>query len=152
MKIVSWQKLKNLGVPMKWYWFLTNVALYASAVINLLIGFSALTGALHKDAAAAETRIGGLDTLYGVALIALAAFAVVARIMMADFRRDAPKTFMLMYILSVVIMMLYSVGINRLTGAGGNSIIILIVSAVVSLVFFGANLVYFSKRSNLFTK
>lgn len=141
--------------PMKWYKFLINFLLFASAVLNLINGFRYLTGAIYGDVNpelvyAFFDGLKPLDMVVGVACIALAIFAIYTRMRLANFKKDAPKCVYALYIAGAAISLIYVLIAQAVIGVDGGIPAETIGSIVGSGVMVICNYTYFQKRQSLF--
>ena len=144
-------------LSMKWFKFLINFALFASAVLNTINGISMLTGGQYGGEAelvyAMLDGLKGFDTLMGIFALALAAFCVFVRFQLSGYKKSGPTMIFGLYVAVCIFDLVYIIGLN--------SILPDYVMAAVDLssVYggFGAsvaiaigNYVYFKKRQHLF--
>lgn len=147
-------------LPMKWYKFLIYFSLFAGAVLNALTGISYLTGSVYAtlghgyvDAAAVYDFYGEtlqmLDLVFGVALIALAAFGIYTRFQLAGFKRNAPLFLYTLYAASTLLPLIYNIAVFLLFGIDVD-----FASEIGSLVGVAINIwlnfIYFRKRAHMF--
>ena len=78
---------------MKWHKFLIYFALWLGAVMNVISGFSLLTGSVYEAQGVSATQVyrayeglKGVDMLMGAATIALAVLLIVARFALAGYK------------------------------------------------------------------
>ena len=129
-------------LPMKWYKFLIYFALFLGAVVNLISGVNFLTGNIYVVQSAGEasaelvyTYFSGLQTVdmvYGIGMIAIAAYGIYTRFMLAKFKAVAPKCVVILYIVGAVWGLIYNLAAGAITGVGGfdSSMIVSLVTAV----------------------
>lgn len=138
---------------MKWFKFLINFALWASAVLNVWNGIQLVTGLVY--AGDAELVYAYLPTLrvydiaYGVLLLACAAFAVFTRFQLARFRKIGPACLYTLYIVQELVGIAYAAVTSFLIGQStveGDALVSTATVAVMVLI----NVVYFRKRRHLF--
>lgn len=145
------------SLPMNWFKFLIYFALWASGVLNLIMGILVLTGAQYElyetgGARLVYTFFPGLkacDVIYGIVLVAFAAFAIYTRFRLARFCKNGPFCLYLLYGVQVVISLLYAGIASIIIGQNAFSADT-ISSLVVSIVMIAVNYVYFKKRGHLF--
>ena len=153
------QPVQQYPYPMNWYKFVIYFALFASAVLNGITGILHLTGGVWSmQGVEAEwvyavfPSLQVVDIFFGIASIALAAFAIVTRMQLAKFRKNGPKFLTICYVIGIVIALLYIILASAVTGIPFGDLID--ASTIISLVFSGAmlaaNIVYFNKRASLF--
>lgn len=148
------------GYPMAWFKFLIYFMLFANAAINIFTAVTYLTGSVYLGEDMTMSDVEALymfyptakmiDVIYGVLLIALAAYAIFTRFQLSGFKRRGPFLFILMYVLNLVIGLLYSISIMVTLGASPLDYISLVPSIITSVVMIFVNVVYFKKREELF--
>ncbi len=153
------QKSYQPPMPMKWYKFLIYVSLLLNGVINVFTGIQALMGIQYiaEDENLAGQVYGlypGLkevDMVYAVVSIAFGICAFVVRQKLAHYRKDGPKSLLMLYGASLIISVIYMIAVMVVTGINvmNMSIIMNLVLAVVMIV---VNKIYFDKRKHLFTE
>ena len=134
--------------------------LFANAAINIFTAVTYLTGSVYLGEDMTMSDVEALymfyptakmiDVIYGVLLIALAAYAIFTRFQLSGFKRRGPFLFILMYVLNLVIGLLYSISIMFTLEAGLLDFISLVPSIITSVVMIFVNVVYFRKREELF--
>ena len=143
--------------PMKWYKFIIYVQLFATAAVNALSGIVALTGQIYDEEI--YFRVSGLrfvDLLYGIALLAVAVYAIAVRKQLKNFHRNGPAAYIKLLIAICAVGIVYSVLANVLIMSTSlrqyyqpdySSVI----SSLVTTVFWViVNKNYFGKRAHLF--
>ena len=146
--------------PMAWFKFLIYFMLFANAAINIFTAVTYLTGSIYLDEDMTMSDVEVLymfyptakmiDVIYGVLLIALAAYAIFTRFQLSGFKRRGPFLFILMYVLNLVIGLLYSISIMFTFETGLLGFISFVPSIITSVVMIFVNVVYFRKREELF--
>jgi len=146
-------------LPMKWYMFLIYFALFAGAVINLINGFTMMTGAAYGEMAdlvySYYDGLKALDMIIGIASIALAVLGIYTRFRLSGYYQNGPQMLLIVYIAGAVINIGYLVGMYAILPSditAAISPVSYITSTITSCVMIGVNNVYFQKRSHLFTK
>lgn len=146
-------------MPMKWYKFLIYVSLLLTGASNVFTGIQTVMGMQYwYDGQSLADQIYGtyaglkiVDIVYGIVIIAMGVFAFVVRQKLAHYRKDGPKSLLMLYGVSLVVAVIYIIvmmlvtGINVLTA----STIMNLVMAVVMMI---VNKIYFDKRMHLFTE
>lgn len=141
---------------MNWFKFLIYFGLFAGAVLNVITGIQMLTGAQYDGyedlVYAVFDGLQTVDVLVGIALLALAAFGIYARMRLAGYYQNGPKLLTYVYAGSVVISLLYIIGVNIVLGDAAEDLDIssMVTSMVMSAVMIFANKTYFKKRESLF--
>lgn len=155
---------QNYGIsnemPMKWFKFIIYFQLFANCVLNVISAITTFTGSQYQGAAdMIYTYVDGLqtvDTLYGVLLLAVAAFAIFVRFRLAKFCSNGPTMYYALLVAQLVISVIYLIGVNTVVG---NSIIAnyyepdytsVVSSLVTTGIMLACNIVYFKKRMHLF--
>ena len=148
------------GYPMAWFKFLIYFMLFANAAINIFTAVTYLTGSVYLGEDMTMSDVEALymfyptakmiDVIYGVLLIALAAYAIFTRFQLSGFKRRGPFLFILMYVLNLVIGLLYSISIMFTFETGLLGFISFVPSIITSVVMIFVNVVYFRKREELF--
>ena len=146
--------------PMAWFKFLIYFMLFANAAINIFTAVTYLTGSIYLDGDMTMSDVEVLylfyptakmiDVIYGVLLIALAAYAIFTRFQLSGFKRRGPFLFILMYVLNLVIGLLYGISIMFTFETGLLGFISFVPSIITSVVMIFVNVVYFRKREELF--
>ena len=142
---------------MKWFKFLINFALFASAVLNIGSGISQITGLAYGEMADLVYRIFDgiqtLDIIVGIGLFAVAALAIYARIRLAGYRKNGPKALNAVYLATAAVQLIYIIGIFIIAPNGIAEEIDFstnITSIAISIGMVSANTTYFKKRAHLF--
>ena len=148
------------GYPMAWFKFLIYFMLFANAAINIFTAVTYLTGSVYLGENMTMSDVEALymfyptakmiDVIYGVLLIALAAYAIFTRFQLSGFKKRGPFLFILMYVLNLVIGLLYSISIMFTLEAGLLDFISLVPPIITSVVMIFVNVVYFRNREELF--
>lgn len=148
------------GYPMAWFKFLIYFMLFANAAINIFTAVTYLTGSVYIGEDMTMSDVEALymfyptakmiDVIYGVLLIALAAYAIFTRFQLSGFKRRGPFLFILMYVLNLVIGLLYGISIMFTFETGLLGFISFVPSIITSVVMIFVNVVYFRKREELF--
>ena len=141
---------------MKWFKFIIYFQLFASAVISVITAITMFTGAHYQGQADMVYRyfpgLKGLDVFYGIALIALAAFAIVTRQNLAKFRKNGPRFYFILIIASLALALIYSIAGSSILNVSlgevmdGSSVGSLIGNIALLII----NIIYFKKREDLF--
>lgn len=146
------------SLPMGWYKFLINFAIFAGAVLNLVYGIQLLTGAHYGDGAAdyvyaAFPDLKTVDMLTGFATLALAGFGVYVRSRLAGYYADGPKKLNLLYLGSLIVSVVYLFAAFSVLPDGiGESVDFssYYVSVAISIAMVCANTTYFKNREDMF--
>lgn len=144
------------GHPMGWYKFLIYFALFAGAVLNVLSAFTYFTGTVYTVNDIDPLAVYALypsakivDIIYGIALLAMAAFMIVTRFQLSGMKKNGPKMVVSLYIINIALAIIYTVALMFVTNifefdattAG---------QCVVPIVMAIVNKVYFDRRKDLF--
>lgn len=149
------------NLPMNQFKFLIFFSLFANAVINAVFGIMSLTGAQYeqeqkglKDLVYAYFEgLQTVDMIYGVALLALAAFAIYVRVRLAGYYVNGPKLLNVLYLANVAFALFYLIAAQSIVGSDVEiNMSSTIASIAISVVMVGVNTVYFKKRAHLFVK
>lgn len=145
---------------MKWFKFVIYFQLFANCVMNAISAISAFTGVQYLgEAESVYSYIDGLkgvDTIYGILLLGLAALAIIARMRLAKFCIDGPKFYHILLVAQMAVSVFYIIAVNS---AVSNSIVAayyepdytsVISSLVTTGVMLACNVAYFKKRTHLF--
>ena len=142
---------------MKWYKFVIWVQLFLGALMNLGTGIRYLSGMAYGDVSSTVYYIYGglkpLDILMGALSIAAAVLAILVRQSLAHYKKSGPGMYYIYWIFGIAYNVIYLlglvlVGVFDVVGTqigfplGGT-----IAASVVMLVL---NIVYFTKRMDLF--
>lgn len=143
------------ALPMNWFKFLIYFLLWAGAVLNVISGFSMITGMQYGEEAglvyAFFEGLQMLDVFIGICTIALAGLGIYTRFRLAGFYKNGPKMLTMTYACGIAISLIYLIGAASIVSAeviDSSSIASLAGSAVMIAI----NTVYFKKRAALFTK
>ena len=143
---------------MKWHKFLVYFALWASALINLIMGIVTLTGAQYgsyRDLVYA--MLPGMkapDLIYGLLLIVTAVFALITVLSLLKFKANGPKLLFLLYALVAVVTVIYVVWscivLSKYDADLSDVITRTVASLITSVVMIIVNKIYYGKRAHLF--
>lgn len=146
--------------PMKWFKFIIWFQLFANAVLNLIGGINTISGSQYGAYAELVYEVFDglktLDTFYGVALIAIAAFAIYTRFRLSGFRADGPQMYYILQVACIVLPLVYLVAASGIINSAGygKEVSMDLASNVtriaVSVVMLICNVSYFKKRIYLF--
>lgn len=149
------------ALPMKWYKFLIYFVLFASAVVNAIAGFSYITGGQYGDYKELVYKVfpalKGVDVIYGLAALAIAALAIYTRMRLAGYYKNGPQLLNTLYIAAISVSLVYLIIVTIVINSSQNitefeapssSYASIAVSAAILI----ANSTYFKKRAHLFTK
>ncbi len=150
--------------PMGWFKFLIYFLLWASAVLNLVSGIMAMTGAQYEIYGnSAEVvyyvlpDLEGLDIFCGIACIALAGLAIYTRFALAGYKAIGPKLLTVLYCASMVVALIYAISavsiIEEVAGTlyDTSEFTSQVWSqAIVSTMMIVINSAYFNKRKEMF--
>ena len=137
---------------MKWFKFMINFALWAGAILNIVMGIQYLTGVVYGETSEwmyyEFPRLKNLDTFYGLALCALAVYQIATRFALAKFKRKGPSMLNGIYIINILLVIIYNIVLSsfmdvRLLAEVSGSV-------VGTLIWLAYNSDYFKKRKHLF--
>lgn len=148
--------VNNTALGMKWFKFIIWVQLFLNAILNVREGIIGLTGAQYDGMAERVYRfyenLKIYDTIYGVAVILLAAYAIWVRFKLSGFKKDGPMMYFICLGANIVIPLIYialfcsetnlSIG-DALSNGSSTTIVGCFVMLIV-------NIVYFKNRKHLF--
>ena len=156
------------ALPMKWYKFLINFALFFSVVLNANRGVQLINGDQYRDgnvdmSGLVYSQFGALktvDVVAGIVLIAFALFTLYVRSRLAGYCKNGPKMLLLLYILGFAYTVLYTAAVYITLASYGVSLnivdflltdgVTVLTTAVVDGVMIVINLEYFRNRKHLF--
>ena len=151
------QPIQTPTQGMKWFHFLIYFGLFAGAVINVINGIMAITGAQYDGSAKLVYRmIDGLQTLdviYGLALLATAALGIYARFRLAGYRKNGPHMLIVVYLVVAIAQLVYLIGLYVvlpeivMDAVDTSSVIGGIIGSGIAVAI---NTTYFKKRAHLF--
>ncbi|MBE6602011.1 MAG: hypothetical protein E7637_05860 [Ruminococcaceae bacterium] len=152
-------KKKKVNVSdfgMKWYKFLIYFALFASALLNVISAILYFSGNVYKNSGTVYKvfpKLQMLDSLYGVALIVFAIFALVVRSALANYKGKAPKLLIRYYLISGLVSFIYLIAASVIVSDSrvsvGTSAFVIVLGSILGAVI---NAIYFKKRAVLFYK
>lgn len=155
-------QLQKPPLGMGWFKFLINFALIASGILNVITGIVYFTGASYEIIEAgmaamvyeAYPELKILDVVMGIFSLVFAGFVIATRFLLAGYKKIGPIFLYVIYGFTLVINLVYI-----FVGAGilGVSVAQLIdtstiSSLIVSVAMLVINIVYFTKRRELFVK
>lgn len=148
--------VNNTALGMKWFKFIIWVQLFLNAILNVREGIIGLTGAQYDGMAERVYRfyenLKIYDTIYGVAVILLAAYAIWVRFKLSGFKKDGPMMYFICLGANIVIPLIYvalasgeiGVSMGDVLSNGSSTTI------VGSIIMLVVNIVYFKNRKHLF--
>lgn len=150
------------AIPMRWYNFLINFALYAVALLNVINAFMYFSGLAYvnmegtivtKEYYATYQGMQLLDLSYAVLLLGSATFAVLTRFALAKLKKGANNLVLVYFGVSAGINILYTFLTLVLKGTYTDpaSLLPIFTAVLIQIIFIVLNHTYFSKRKHLFT-
>lgn len=146
------------ALPMKWFKFLIYFSLFAGAVINIVYGFNYLTGGIYFVETNGEVSASDIyevfeemqivDVIYGLMMLAIAAFGIFVRFRLAGFYANGPKLLNTLYIVSLVASLVYVIGVFAVVGEA--DAFSMSGAMIGNVIMIAANAAYFKKRAHLF--
>lgn len=138
-------------MPMKWFKFVIYFQLFAFAVINLWNALVAFADPGLPLLARDYPAIGILYTVYEVALVALAVYAVIVRSRLAKFKKNGPRSYLSLQGMSIACSVLYTTLLTILVKhfITDFNVITSLFSSILMLIL---NKKYFDKRAYLFVQ
>ena len=158
--VVEQPTLLQPQLPMGWFKFLINFALWAGAILNILGAIPMLTGSQYGEPEVVELVyatfevLRGLDMLCGLLAIALGAFGIFTRFQLAGYKAKAPMFLSIVYAGAVVFNLVYIFGCTSVLPEYVLSEIdftSFYSNTITSAVMIFVNHTYFKKRAHLFT-
>ena len=145
-------------MPMNWHKFLIYFSLWIAAVIRALDGLQLLTGTFYGPNNEAEQVYGifsnlkNVDMIFGVIMLAVAAFLIYTRFQLARFREGAPNKLTLVYVLQLAVPLGYAFAVAGIVKMSISEIMNPqdLSSIAVHVVMIFVNRVYYNKRAHLF--
>ena len=146
------------GFPMKWHKFLVYFALWAGAVVNLVLAIQMIKGE-HYGASSSSVyslfpAMKYVDIAYSVLLLALVLFQVVTVIRLMGLKRGAPKLLITLYVVNLILGIAYLgaayIIASKYVSIGNLLSPSLIAGFAVSGIMIFANVTYYKKREVLF--
>lgn len=143
--------------PMKWFKFLIYFALFLGAFSNFMSGIGFITGSVYGSSKELVYEVyeglKPIDTIAGVAMIALAAFGIYTRIRLAGFYKNGPTMVLAMYAGAAALNLVYALAASSVihsTSSVKVDLTSVYSSIIVSAIMIFANRTYFAKRADLF--
>lgn len=151
-------------LPMKWFKFLIYLSLFVAAFSNLVNGIAYITGHIYEMQEQVEAAtvydafpaMRPVDILFGIYQIAAAAYCLVVRQSLAQFKAIGPKLLIGLYGATACATVLYEVATGIVLAAAGaefdvTSVIGSCIGSVLGfVVMYFCNKTYFEKRNHLF--
>lgn len=149
-------------LPMKWFKFLINFSLFLGALLNIRTAYQYFNKTMTYNLFGEYFR--SLDIIYGISILTIAVLMIIARFRLARFKKDGPKIFCGLCILSIIVSAVYIIAAIHTIGfypyitdaQRAYYIHSLKLSSIISftayIVFVVLNIRYFSKRKHLFCK
>ncbi len=151
--------LNQANTPsMKWHKFLIYFSLWASAVLNVLNSFMYFTGAMYGSDWQIESvysyfsGLKTIDMLFGVVMIAVAAFTIVTRFALAGYKASGPRLLSGLYLVNAIAGIVYLIVASVVTGISLGELVdsSTITSLITSIAMVFINKSYYDKRAKLF--
>ena len=149
---------RNLG--MAWFNFIIWVQLFLNAIMNLRTGIIALTGSQYNvdgygDMADTVYRyfenLKIYDTIYGVAAIMLAVFAIIVRFSLSGYKKTGPRSYLIFLGANIVIPFIYAFfAAEELDASLGEVLEGSELSLIGCTVMLFINIFYFHNRKDKF--
>lgn len=158
------------GLSMSWNNFLTSFLLYAGAVSNLILAILVMTGMYFQfmaDLAGAPSGgfadalreiymqysgLKSLNIMTGIFLIALAVYAVFARMRLASYKKDAVFHVPVFYLLSAILCIAFFTKLDNILEMESAFVTLGIILSIPGFLHVLLNSIYYYKRRNLFNK
>ncbi len=146
-------------LPMNWYKFLIYVALWFSAVVNILGAIPYLAGNSQTEEMLAQFPVlSTVDLLYGVLTLGMGVLAVMTRFALARYKQNAPKLVVGLYAYGLVISLAYNGIVLAITSSLYEPVDLIITgmsvgtSVIINAAMVICNHIYFKKRKRYFNK
>ncbi len=147
--------------PMKWYKFLIYFSLFAGAVLNFIAAMLYITGSVYPATSGGQataklvyevygSSLKTIDVLYGIVMLALAAFCIITRFKLSGFKKGAPVFLYAVYIADVVVTLIYNIALTAVTDIPSIFTVSNISSITMTVIMVILNYIYFKKRQELF--
>lgn len=142
------------GHSMGWYKFHIYFALFANAIVNGLSSLSYFTGTIfgagRDDVYRAFPAVPIICVVMGFLMLGFAVLAIITRFSLAALEKKGPLLLYLVYGVEIVFSLLFALALYLVTGVSEVFDSSLISSVVLNLVFLIVNIVYFTKRKDIF--
>ena len=147
---------KNDPRGMKWFKFIIYFQLFANALLNLVNAVTVFTGAHYQGSADLVYSVfpaeRAVDIIYGILCLALAAFGIYVRFLLAAFRRNGPGLYLGLIAANILVPVLYMLFSSLVTHIPLTSLLDLngILSLAANVIMLVVNKIYFDRRKDLF--
>ncbi len=158
------QTMPQTDLGMNWYKFVIYFALFAQALVLVILSINLFTGGLYGGLADYVYMLFGglraLDIIFGLVFLALAAMAIYVRQKLAHFKCDAPRLFYAFIIAANAASLVYFWGLSYMLSSvsfyDASSVVSTgVISTTISIIggcaiWLAINTAYFKKRAHLF--
>ena len=140
---------------LKWHKFLIYFALWAGAIMNTGNALLCINGTQYAEQSeqiyALFSGLKTVDLVWGIVLLAIAAYMIYVRFQLAGFRINAPRKLSILYGISLGASALYLLAVSAVTHQSLGSFMGDIVAPIfLSILMLFVNQNYYSKRLELF--
>lgn len=147
-------------MPMGWFKFLINFALFAGAILNFASAIQFLTGSIYGTENEKDLvyyvfpDLETLNMIVGVLLIGLAALQIFTRFRLAGFYKNGPLLLYAVYAGVLVVNLIAIIGTMSIVDSdgSGDAFTSMYTGVAVNIVMLIVNIGYFNKRKHMFTK
>ena len=151
---VSLEEKKEWGLL--WYKFI----IYVQLIFSIILGFIAMTkyftGNIYQGNSnavySAYPRLRVLDIIYSGCFLGIILYTIYVRQQLAKFKKGAPKKYLILLLIPVVLYGIYGILSLAITGwYATETIIAQIISQIIGFCIMGGiNYIYFKHRTHLF--
>ncbi len=143
---------------MNWHKFLIYFALWFGALTAVVNGVQLLTGSQYgteQEAAQVYAYFDGLkgvDTVFGILLIATAVYLIYTRFQLAGLKQGAPNKLLIAYGLNIVVNIGYMIALNGIVSKANVQLDdrTMVAQIAANVVLILVNRAYYKKRAFLF--
>lgn len=144
-------------LPMGWFKFQVNFALFFAAFANVVSGILRITGMFYETQGVSSEEVYLVfkdlvvaDVIYGVLMLATAVMCIVSRFRLAAFKKNGPTMLTITLVMSFVSSLLYTMMFAGIVNEVSNGLAADFSSSIGSVVPLIINIRYFKERKHLF--
>jgi len=146
------------NLPMNWFKFLIYFSLFAGGVLDIISGFSLISGISYGEYKNYYySFFGGLqafDIIFGLMTIGVGVYLFITRFQLSGYKKKGPMFAVLVYAINAGVTLIQLIGYIIILGDSfdfSSSIFSRnVIMIIVNLAMVFANKVYFDKRKHLF--
>lgn len=145
------------NLPMKWHNFLVKYGLIIGAVLNVLTAFNSIMGTKYNGILEAGLlystfpALKGIDIVYGLAGLVVAAMQIYTRSCLAKFKKNAPTLIIATFAASAAFSLIYILLLCNIMGIFQLSNMAQAIGQLIATsVILVCNYIYYKKRKHLF--